>query len=245
MKYFFSFMILIFSLKGSSQSFADSITYVGFNLQDAIAEKLSNFAINNLQVKLVNKDVDIADQEINKSKALWLNHITVAGNLNEFSLRNTLSNTIITTPQYSFFPRYNIGLSLPLGFIKTHIAENKIARLNKEKLTDQKEKTLSELKIQIKTQFQIYLTNKYLLAIHESTLQDDKILFERVQVQFENNQIDLEIYSVAAKKFTEQLTKKISLLRDVNSSKYLLDGLIGMDLNEALRQISYPSLIKK
>jgi len=245
MKYFFSFMILIFSLKGSSQSFADSITYVGFNLQDAIAEKLSNFAINNLQVKLVNKDVDIADQEINKSKALWLNHITVAGNLNEFSLRNTLSNTIIITPQYSFFPRYNIGLSLPLGFIKTHIAENKIARLNKEKLTDQKEKTLSELKIQIKTQFQIYLTNKYLLAIHESTLQDDKILFERVQVQFENNQIDLEIYSVAAKKFAEQLTKKISLLRDVNSSKYLLDGLIGMDLNEALRQISYPSLIKK
>ena len=81
-----------------------------------------------------------------------------------------------------------------------------------------------------------------MLAIHESTLQDDKILFERVQVQFENNQVDLEIYSVAAKKFNDQLTKKISLLRDVNASKYVLEGLIGMDLNEALRQVSYPAI---
>ena len=136
MKYFFPLFILLFSLKGTSQSFADSISYVGFNLQDATAEKLSNLAINNLQIKMANKDLNIADQEINKSKALWLNHVTVAGNLNEFSLKNTLSNTIITTPQYSFFPRYNIGLSLPLGFVKTHIAENKIARLNKEKLTN-------------------------------------------------------------------------------------------------------------
>jgi outer membrane protein TolC len=244
MKYFFSFIILIFSLKGTSQSFADSITYVGFNLQDAIAEKLSNLAVNNLQTKLVSKDVAIADQEVNKSKALWLNHITVSGNLNEFSIRNTLSNSIITTPQYNFYPRYNIGLSLPLGFVKTHIAENRIARLNKEKLLDQKEKTLNDLKQQIKTQYQIYLTNRYLLAIHESTLQDDKILFERVQVQFENNQVDLEIYSVAAKKFNEQLTKKISLLRDVNTSKYLLEGLIGMDLSEALRQVSL-AIMKK
>jgi outer membrane protein TolC len=242
MKYFFSFFILIFSLKGNSQSFADSITYVGFNLQDVIAEKLSNLAINNLQISIVNKDLAIASQEINKSKALWLNELRVSGNLNEFSLRSTLANSIITTPQYNFFPRYNIALSLPLGFVKTHIAENKIARINKEKLLDQKEKTLNDLKQQIKTQYQIYLTNRYLLAIHESTLQDDKILFERVQVQFENNQVDLEIYSVAAKKFNDQLTKKISLLRDVNASKYVLEGLIGMDLNEALRQVSYPAI---
>ena len=66
MKYFFSFFILIFSLKGSSQSFADSITYVGFNLQDVIAEKLSNLAINNLQISIVNKDLAIASQEIKK-----------------------------------------------------------------------------------------------------------------------------------------------------------------------------------
>jgi outer membrane protein TolC len=242
MKYFFSFIILIFSLKGNSQSFADSITYVGFNLQDVIAEKLSNLAINNLQISIVNKDLAIASQEMSKSKALWLNDVRVSGNLNEFSLRNTLSNSIITTPQLNFFPRYNIALSLPLGFVKTHIAENKIARINKEKLQDQKEKTLNDLKQQIKTQYQIYLTNRYLLAIHESTLQDDKILFERVQVQFENNQVDLEIYSVAAKKFNDQLTKKISLLRDVNASKYVLEGLIGMDLNEALRQVSYPAI---
>ena len=241
MKYFFPLFILLFSLKGTSQSFADSISYVGFNLQDATAEKLSNLAINNLQIKMANKDLNIADQEINKSKSLWLNHVTVAGNLNEFSLKNTLSNTIITTPQYSFFPRYNIGLSLPLGFVKTHIAENKIARINKEKLIDQKEKVINDLKLQIKTQYQIYLTNKYLLAIHESTLQDDKILFERVQVQFENNQVDLELYSVAAKKFNEQLTKKISLLRDVNAARYLLEGLIGMDLNDALKQVSNSS----
>lgn len=242
MKYFFSFIILIFSLKGNSQSFADSITYVGFNLQDVIAEKLSNLAINNLQISIVNKDLAIASQEINKSKALWLNDVRVSGNLNEFSLRSTLTNSIITSPQLNFFPRYNIALSLPLGFVKTHIAENKIARINKEKLLDQKEKTLNDLKQQIKTQYQIYLTNRYLLAIHESTLQDDKILFERVQVQFENNQVDLEIYSVAAKKFNDQLTKKISLLRDVNASKYVLEGLIGMDLSEALRQVSYPAI---
>jgi hypothetical protein len=88
MKYFFSFIILIFSLKGNSQSFADSITYVGFNLQDVIAEKLSNLAINNLQISIVNKDLAIASQEMSKSKALWLNDVRVSVNLETHFVQN-------------------------------------------------------------------------------------------------------------------------------------------------------------
>lgn len=240
MKYFLTFSILLFALKGNSQNLSDSITYAGFSLQDVIAEKLSNLAVNNYQIKIANKEIDLKTQEISKSKAAWLNSISVSGNLNEYSLKSTLGNSIIT-PQLNFYPRYNINLSLPLGFITTRVSENKIAKINKEKSIDQRDKTLFDLKQQIKTQYQLYLSNKYLLAIHESTIQDDKILFERVQTQFDNNQVDLEVYSSAVKKFNDQLTRKISLLREFNASRYALEGLLGMDLNEALRQISNPT----
>jgi len=239
MKYFLTFSIFFFALRGNTQNLSDSITYAGFSLQDVIAEKLSNLAINNYQIKIANKEIDVTTQEISRSKAAWLNNISVSGNLNEYSLKSTLGNSIIT-PQLNFYPRYNINLSLPLGFIMTRMSENKIAKINKEKSIDQRDKILYDLKQQIKTQYQLYLSNKYLLAIHESTIQDDKILFERVQTQFDNNQVDLEVYSSAVKKFNDQLTRKISLLRDFNASRYALEGLLGMDLNEAIRQISNP-----
>ena len=114
MKYFLTFSILLFALKGNSQNLSDSITYAGFSLQDVIAEKLSNLAVNNYQIKIANKEIDLKTQEISKSKAAWLNSISVSGNLNEYSLKSTLGNSIIT-PQLNFYPRYNINLSLPLG----------------------------------------------------------------------------------------------------------------------------------
>lgn len=243
MKYILTLFILNFALNGNTQKLADSIAYADFSLQDIIADKLSNLAVNNFQVNIANKEINVSSQEIIRSKAAWLNNISVSGNLNEYSINSTFGNNIIT-PQLNFYPRYNINLNLPLGFIITRASEVKIAKITKEKLIGQRDKTINELKQQIKIQYQLYLSNKYLLTLQESTLQDDKILFERVQSQFENNQIDLEVYSNAAKKFNEQLTRKISLLREYNASRYTLEGLLGMDLNEALRQIAYPMISK-
>jgi hypothetical protein len=96
---------------------------------------------------------------------------------------------------------------------------------------------VEDMKQAIKIQYEVYLANKYFLALHETLLQDQKILLDKVEVSFENNQVDLDAFSTATKAFNEVLVKKITLIKDLNASKYQLENLLGMKLEAAYRKI--------
>jgi hypothetical protein len=64
------------------------------------------------------------------------------------------------------------------------------------------------------------------------------MILDKASQSFESNQIDIEAYTNYTRRYNEILTKKVTLLRDLNSSRYRLEAYLGMELETALKTIS-------
>lgn len=231
-------MLLVFVsiyLNAGAQSIINDISNPGFSLQDPLAEKLAELGANNFMIQSAGKSIEMAEQDVKKAKSIWYNHVTPNFNLNEFTLARTLG---INTQLNSFWPRYNINLSLPLGMFagnKSTVNKSKIAveqaKLNQETI-------ILNIKRNVRVYYQDYISNKYLLALQESLLQDEKIILDRVNTSFENNQVDLEVFTAATKKYNDLLAKKINLLKDINYAIYNLEEILGMPLDIAISKVT-------
>lgn len=235
MKKLVSLVLICISLNATAQSIINDISNPGFSLQDPVAEKLAELGAKNFMFQSAGKSVEMSQEDVKKAKSLWLNHISPNFNLNEFTLARTLG---INTQFNTFWPRYNINLSLPLGMF----AGNKSA-VNKSKIAVEQAKLNQEtiilnIKRNVRVYYQDYISNKYLLALQESLLQDEKILLDRVNTMFENNQVDLEVFTAATKKYNDLLAKKINLLKEINYAVYNLEEILGMPLDIAISQVA-------
>lgn len=232
MKLFFVFLLVISSFTSSAQSLVDSISSTGFSLNESVAEKLSTLAVNNRKVEIAEKTIQSSKFVVDREKATWFNNLTFASNFNEYSINGSLQGQ-----QNFFFPRYNLSLSLPFGYFFTQSKQVKIAKATLAKSTIAKQTEIEDVKQSIKIQYETYLANKYFLALHETLLQDQKILLDKVEASFENNQVDLDVFTNATKSFNDVLVKKITLIQALNSSKYTLENLLGMKLEDAYKKI--------
>jgi outer membrane protein TolC len=235
MKRLLLLVLISISLSAGAQSIINDISNPGFSLQDPVSEKLAEIGAKNFIMQSAGKSVEMAQEDVKKAKSLWLNHVSPNFNLNEFTIARTLG---INTQLNSFWPRYNINLSLPLGMFagnKSAVHKSKIAveqaKLNQETI-------ILNIKRNVRVYYQDYISNKYLLALQESLLQDEKILLDRVNTMFENNQVDLEVFTAATKKYNDLLAKKINLLKDINYAVYNLEEVLGMPLDIAISQVA-------
>lgn len=230
------FFVLVFStLNAGAQSIINDISNPGFSLQDPVAEKLAELGAKNFIIQSAGKSIELAEQDVKKAKSVWFNHVTPNFNLNEFTLARTLG---INTQLNSFWPRYNINLSLPLGMFagnKSAVTKSKIAveqaKLNQETI-------ILTIKRNVRVYYQDYISNKYLLALQESLLQDEKIILDRVNTSFENNQVDLEVFTNATKRYNDLLAKKINLLKEINYAVFNLEEILGMPLDIAISKVT-------
>jgi outer membrane protein TolC len=235
MKKLVPLMLLCISLNAGAQSIINDISNPGFSLQDPLAEKLAELGAKNFMSQSAGKSVEMAQEDVKKAKSIWLNHVSPNFNLNEFTIARTLG---INNQLNSFWPRYNINLSLPLGMFagnKSVVNKSKIA-VEQAKMNQQT--IILNIKRNVRAYYQDYISNKYLLALQESLLQDEKILLDRVNTMFENNQVDLEIFTAATKKYNDLLAKKINLLKEINYAVYNLEEILGMPLDIAISQVA-------
>jgi outer membrane protein TolC len=202
-------------------------------MSDKVGHALANLAIEHYRIKIADDNVKYTEQEMEKVKLSWMNNLNASFNLNEFSLQNSLFQQ-----QNSFFPRYNFSLSLPLGFITTKKKEIQMAKTNYQRSKDIRNLELQQLKDAVIQEYQFYVSGKYLLEIHQLTLQDEKMILDKATQQFESNEIQLEAYTNYTRRYNEILTRKVILLRELNTSKYKLEAFLGMDLETALIMVN-------
>jgi outer membrane protein TolC len=232
MNRFLFITFFLFSVDAFSQSNLDAIATPGFMMNDKLGHELAKLAASHYRVKIADDNVKYTQQEMDKVKLSWMNNFNASFNLNEFSLQNSLFQQ-----QNSFFPRYNFSLSLPLGIISTKKKEIQMAKTNNQRSIDIRELEIQQLKEAVIQEYQTYVSNNYLLEIHQLNLQDEKLILDKVTQSFETNQIDIEAYTNYTRRYNENLTKKVTLLRDLNISRYRLEAYLGMDLDTALKTV--------
>lgn len=221
--------------KAYSQSIVDSLGNAAFTMTDTIGEKLADLAVTNPNIEMIEKQLKAAKFDVRYAKGTWLNAFTAAFNVNEFSLKQNSSDV---NRYNTLYPRYNFGLQVPLGLFFT-----KGAQVNKAKAVQEEASAkLSAEKLRIRqavlNAYQEYLLNKYLLAIEESVLQDEQVVYKQAEQKFKDNAIRLEAFTDATRRYNAAVSKRLTLLRDFNNAKTALEIMIGMDLPSAIAQVT-------
>ena len=134
-------------------------------------------------------------------------------------------------------------MNLPLGYFFTKSRDVQISKANIELKKAEMDVKVYEIRQAIKLQYQAYRANMYLLALHEAILQDELVIWKKTEAKFAKNEVTLETLSSASKSYQAELVKKINLLKDLNTSKYMLESLLGMTLEEALAKINPPAAV--
>lgn len=202
------------------------------NAVDSIADELADIALQNPQLTALADQVKASEYSWKASKYDLLDNISVAGNLNEFSIKGSNPNG-----RNFYYPRYNVGVRATLGQFfstgKTQKANFYKYQSDVERLKDARQ----NIKAQVKTAYQNYALTQKLLAFQEEVLQDGLIAINKAEEKFKNGELSLELYTDASRKYNSDLVRKATLERDLRVQQATLEDLIGMTLDDAFRQI--------
>jgi outer membrane protein TolC len=193
----------------------------------SMEEKLVALAIaHNADVEILNNNKTIAKYEVRKSSWNWINHITLAGNLNEFTIDNQ-------STQAAFYPRYNLSLTVPLGLIGTRSNEVKISKTEYRNADVEIRKKEEEIRKQVLTLYDNYLLFQNLIRIQNQKTEDEYAYFKSVEAKFTNQRVDIEVFKEASNKYNLELEKKYTLAYEQKVAKIALESLIGITMEEA------------
>lgn len=223
-------LFIILSISAKGQSIVDSVNNPSFSLEDSVAEKLAELFTHNPNIEVLDKTIEANLYEWKRNKLNWLPNLTPSFNINERNIKKPDS-------ALTLYPRYNISLSFPLSNFFSNPKAAKTAKARYDGSIASKKVESENLKDQIKLNYKNYQTNKYLLALQETVLQDEAVLFAQIEQKFKKNEVSLEVFTLASKRYNGELVKKINLLHDVSTSKIQLENVLGMSLESALQLI--------
>jgi outer membrane protein TolC len=225
-------LILILSLSAIS-AYCQEIDYnkiiipAETNVSD-FSEKLVQLAWNNHPSnQIILKDYEIAKVSLSQAKWTWMDQISASGNLNEFTLNPDQNlNT--------FFPRYNFGVTIPLGIFLNVPTNTKIAQRELEKVDLEIKQQKLLLRNQVLKAYQNFLMYEQILKLKSELLEDERSTYLTVEAKFENGEISLTDYKDALKDFNAELEEHIKAKNSYENAKLELELYIGLNLEEII-----------
>ena len=198
----------------------------------SLIEKFNNIALNyNPRVKALQDQAAASQYLIGVNKISWLNQISITGNLNQFTLPSTLGNGYASP----FFPRYNIGVIIPLGIFFTTPKKVKLARIQFEQDMDKLSSEKEDLRNRIGDMVQEFLYQREQNLIYQRMTENSRLSLENKEKTFKLGTSSLKDFLDAKHEYFSALTKSLSAKRDLMVSQYNLELLIGRSLDDALK----------
>lgn len=200
-----------------------------------LKKRLVELALQTPDMKQYTIRKEINKYEGNKATAEWLNHFNVNGNVNEFTLKQQRGDV-----NNNFYPRYNFGVSVPLGNLVAIPNEIKRVKANSRLLDVQKESDAMTIRSKVLKAYEDYAANKQLVELQQPLLEDALNHYKRIEEKFSAGEKDVsvEAFNEAYRMYNGEMVKKVTLERDLRQSKIDLEGMIGgITLEEVLRQL--------
>ena len=247
MKFFYLLIIIAFSNQVSGQSLSkmpDSVRkaldeYNGRgqvikNPQPApvltdemIRERLVKFAMtNNEEITAADANIRIAEISRKKANTSMLSSVSLGANANEFVINNS--------PAANFFPKYNIGVSIPLDLLAKNKAEKQTANQMITINTAQKEQIEKNIRAKVLILYETYKEKKQIVELQKMAMEDDIAAYEKAQQDYAENIITLEDVSKIYKSSVNEKSILATKQKEFNISVIELESAIGVPLSKAL-----------
>jgi outer membrane protein TolC len=195
----------------------------------AIEERLVQLAWQGPEVERVAHQSKIDEYELKAAQNMWMNLMAFNINYNEFTFSK---NTPVTTYVY---PRYNLGITIPLGslFSRTAIRSAKenvdIGKNNMELI----KRTLRE---EVLTAYKQYIAFGQLIAIQSELVNDVKTQLAQIEEKFRSGTISIDAYNNAQKNNNLEAAALVNLKLQQDLKKLELEKLIGVRLESVLKK---------
>jgi len=194
---------------------------------DKIKSRLIKMALTNAEMLAADANIKMAEINRRKAGTSFLSSVNVGTNVNEFVINGSEAA--------SFYPKYNIGLSIPLDMFAKNKAEKKLSDqiiLIRKAEKDQLEKNI---KARVLISYENYKEKKELVELQKIAMEDDLAAYERAQAQFRENDISLEDLNKVYKTSINERANLIIKEKDLNVAIIQLEELIAMPLQKALQ----------
>jgi outer membrane protein TolC len=201
-----------------------------------IRERLVQLAVQNPTYEMADHAANAAEYQVRIAKGNWLNIISASGNANEFTV-NQLTHTGNAATQNIYYPKYNLGITVPMDIFSRQKNTVKIAKENYLIAEAQKNDRFRQIKADVLTKYEDYLLDKQMLDFQSQVAQDQFTLYKRSEKDFQDGIIKLEEFEKSYKGWVDEQTKKLLYQRNLNVIKLELERIIGVKLEDVLQQI--------
>jgi outer membrane protein TolC len=192
-----------------------------------IQKKLVELATAGPSSEIIEHQNQILHYQLKGAKNAWLNLFTLSFNYNELSMKGGSTSYV--------YPRYFVGFNVPLGTILSRTQ----VKASKEQIKV-KGNEMEILRRNVTTGIQkMYLQYKHfisLVVLQRNVSDDEETSYLKAKTNFKNGLMNIEIYTQAQKRYTEELIKAKQLELDRDMLKLEIEGMIGMTLEDAIRE---------
>jgi len=194
---------------------------------DAIKEKLVKLALkNNSEITAADANIRISEIARKRANSSMLSSINLGANANEFVINNS--------PQANFFPKYNLGVSIPLDLFAKNKAEKQTATQMININTAQKDIIEKTIRTKVLILYETYKEKKQIVELQKMAMEDDIAAYEKAQQDYADNIITLEDVSKIYKASVNEKSILATKQKEYNISVIELEEAIGMPLSKAL-----------
>ena len=157
----------------------------------------------------------------------WLGNVSLGANINEFVVNNSAAA--------SFFPKYNLGVILPLDIIaktkRDKIVANENLNVAEELLTDK----LQTIKTEVLTRYESYKEMKEVVFLQKSFLEYDFSNYETARAAYADGTGSIFDMNKSHQNYLLGKSKLVSLEKELNVSIIRLEEMINVPLEKALQ----------
>lgn len=198
----------------------------------ALKAKLVELALQNPLLNEYDAKLQINHYEQTKAKAQWLNYLSAAGNLNEYTIKNS------STTGNVFFPRYNFSLMIPIGSLLIIPADVKIKKTEKKEIGAARKVDERKLKADVLDAYELYVAAKKQLELQAPLLEDALAHYKQTEQKFGAAEKGISVvdYNAAYRIYNEELVRKVNLEKELKMAKIEMERLIGVTFEEAVLQ---------
>ena len=225
------FIITVVLLVQVSSGYAQSNTSNLFrqDTTSAIEERLVQLAWQGPEVERVAHQSKIDEYELKATQNMWMNLMAFNINYNEFTFsKNTPGATYV-------YPRYNLGITIPLGTLFSRTAVRS-AKENVDIGKNNMELIKRTLRQEVLTAYKQYMSFGQLIAIQSEMMNDVKTQLAQIEEKFRSGTISIDAYNNAQKNNNLEAAALVNLKLEQDLKKLELEKLIGVRLESVLKK---------
>jgi outer membrane protein TolC len=197
----------------------------------AVENRLVALALGGPEYDASEHQNKINELQLKKTKATWLNLLSIALQLNDQSFKS--QQTQVGQVAY-VYPKWFFGLTIPLGMIFSQGGDIKAAKQSLMYSRDQQMILAGQIKASVLSKYKQYKLYDDLVGMEGELLNDVLAISTQAEESFKNGSVTVEAYIGAQRTKNEELVKLKNLQLQRDLVRIELERLIGVPLDDVL-----------